>query len=173
MNNIKAFTLVEVLISIFILSIISVAALSSFQQMIKAKEIQKNHEAVLTSLSFAYTTLSNDISQKMDDDTPLIFTEKNILFERVIEFGDDAFSHSANIEYFWENEKLLRHVYHNDEKSVQILLKVADNIQWEWLSQDTWYDISVPSKAEEEIRALKLSFTDPTIGDVVWVFSFP
>jgi type II secretion system protein J len=174
MKKFSAFTLIEVMISIFILSIMSVAALASFQQMIHAKEIQKKHEAVLTSLSFAYTTLSNDFSQQTDLIAPLTLTEREIIFDRVLRNDVDAeASDVVNILYTWEDGVLKRHLTLDEDITTQILLKKSRLLKWEWLIEDIWHDISVPIPAQKKARAFKLTFQDPTVGEITWIFAHP
>ncbi len=174
MNKTTGFTLVEVLVSMFILSMMAVVALSGFQHMIKARETQRAHETVLSSLSFAYTSISNDMAQYIDTSTPLAFTERKINFTRALAQHTDANPFSmANIQYTWEKGTLSRQMEWGTETTTQILLKKVRDIQWQWLSEDTWHDISVPLKPDEKIKAWKLTFTDPTVGDLVWIFTHP
>jgi prepilin-type N-terminal cleavage/methylation domain-containing protein len=175
MNHVKrraGFTLVEVIISIFILSIISVAALGSFQQMIRAKEVQNKHEAILTSLSFAYTTLLNDITQQVDLETPMVFTERDISFMRAWP-GFDAEPDVASIQYTWAKGNLQREMRRGEQNISQTLLKDIESLQWQWLIETNWNDISVPVPADKTVRALKLTFIDPTLGEVSWIFARP
>ena len=175
MNHVKrrsGFTLVEVIISMFILSIISVAALASFQQMIRAKEVQNKHEAVLTSLSFAYTSLLNDITQQVDLETPFEFTERDISFARAWP-GNDTEPDVATIEYTWADGNLMREMSRGDQNTSQTLLKDVRSLQWQWLVDTSWNDISVPIPTDKTVRALRLSFIDPTLGEVSWIFARP
>ncbi|MFI4956049.1 MAG: prepilin-type N-terminal cleavage/methylation domain-containing protein [Gammaproteobacteria bacterium] len=175
MNHVKCrggFTLIEVIISIFILSIMSVAALSSFKQMIHAKEVQKKHEIVLTSLSYAYTTLLNDVTQQVDLETPIAFTERDITFVRAWP-GSDAEPDVATIEYTWGNDGLVRDVTRGENSTSQTLLKDVRSLQWQWLVDTTWNDISVPIPTNKTLRALKLTFIDPTLGEISWIFARP
>lgn len=171
-NRVVGFTLVEVLISIFILSLISVAALSSFQQMIRAKEVQRSHEAVLTALSFAYTTMLNDLSQKVDLVSTLSFHERMISFTRASQGGDGE-KDTATINYQWENDHLTREMQGGETVASQTLLKNVRNIEWQWIADQSWQDVSVPLSSEQKVRALKLTFIDPVAGEMSWVFMCP
>lgn len=171
-KRIHGFTLVEVIIALFILSIISVAALGSFQQMIRAKEVQKAHEAVLTSLSHAYTTLLNDIFQQIEIDEPLTFHEREMRFKRAWD-GTQVGVTTASILYTWEGNTLTREIEMGDEQSSHVLLKKVSGVQWQWIVDDTWFDLSVPVPAGKKVRALKLSFRDTTVGELSWIFIRP
>ncbi len=159
----RAFTLIELIVSMFILSIMSVAALSSFQQMIHAREVQKSHESILNSLSFAYTTLLNDFAKQMKQGSELSFQAYELTLAGA----------AGEVLYTWDKGTLVRTLKNDDASPEQTLIKAAQSVKWEWLSEETWQDVSVPNINHTRPRAFQLSFTDSTFGEVSWIFIAP
>ena len=156
----RGFTLVELLIALMIFSIISVAALSSVNHMIRAREQQVKYHDINQQLGKAYGLIFQDMMWFIGD---ISVDQQNVQFTCTQASDENSV---ITLGYQLKEGKLLR-------AGVLLLDKVSD-IRMSWLTQDKqWVGVFDQEHLKDQPLLFRMQFIAPHLGEVTWVFATP
>ena len=156
-RNVKAYTLIEVLIVMFIFSIVSMLILLTFSQVSKNKIILQNNGERLQELQAAIALIVFDLSQVVAKTEPdssarlqgTFYSRNNDLhFYKLGNINPQYQNHFSSLEkirYFLKDKQLIRESYLAEEGKVftQIILNKVTSLEWHFIvnkanSYDLW-----------------------------------
>lgn len=150
----KGFTLVEILIALFIFAIMGVLAAISLHSMIRVHRHLRKTDKEITSLQITMTLLRHDILEMIDrpirgakgENEPAFFaSQHSIIFTRTGLFNPFYSAHQSNMQrvgYLLQNHELVRVTWDvldqvsNTKPAEQILLRHVQSLQWQFMSDD-------------------------------------
>lgn len=178
----RGFTLIEVIISLFIFAIISVIISYGLNNVFTAKERMSRLEQRLNQLQFTLTLFRHDTSQLIDyvsiaqeastsgNNTQFRFTTT----DNVNPMGIEPRSNLMQVSYVWHKGNLTRNIWFNTDNqtppkvSSRVLLSNITNFKFRYLTPtgfiDSWPPPSMMLQSPPE--AIQLSFTIPGWGDI-------
>lgn len=199
-KKIKGFTLIEVMVAMFLLAIIGAAGFTMLQQITNARTRIETQSDRLSELQRTFYWLTEDITQIIDRpvrssvDSILPAFQYNIQGASLIDFTRSGWANPAGdilpprsslqrVSYMLEDDRLLRsYWYHLDSleesptKRRQLLTGVEE-LTVRFMGPDgTWQNEWPPINVEEDPglpRALEFTFLLDDLGSVVRVFGLP
>lgn len=199
-SAVKGFTLVEVLVAMFLLAIIGTAGFTMLQQISESRgRIEKQSDRI-TELQRTFYWLTEDITQIIDRpvrssvDSILPAFQYNVAGSSLIDFtragwanpaGDilPARSSLQRVSYVLEDDRLMRgYWYHLDSleeeptKRRQLLTGVEELTVRFMDPEGSWQNEWPPLNVEEDPglpRALEFTFILSDMGPVIRVFGLP
>jgi len=199
-STLRGFTLIEVMVAMFLLAIIGTAGFTMLQQITKARtriEVQSDR---LTELQRTFYWLAEDITQITDRpvrsavDSILPAFQFNLQGSSLFDFTRAGWSNPAadilpprstlqRVSYSLEDDRLIRsYWYHLDSLSEEPdkrrqLLKDVEELTVRFLDgeggwQDQWPPLNIEGDAGLP-RALEFTFILGDLGSVVRVFGLP
>ncbi len=158
-NNLpsKGFTLIEVLISLVILSIITVITSSFLQSSIQSKEIVFSKSAHTLKINLLADALREDVTNAVniplldsrgEPQTRTFYSGQNsdsFTFITKIRSGKSFSSSMVQVQYLVEDDKLLRRQFfapapsNLSRFSETVLLQNIKNINFEFSDNNTWF----------------------------------
>ena len=155
MVKVKAFTLIEIMIALFIFAIMAVMAATGLFAIIKSRDITEKHNARIVQLQTAMVIMQQDFQQLIDrpitdelgqPQPALWVTNNQIIFTRagyVNPLGVYQRSNLQRVSYFVANNQLIRQTWltldraAGDPPSLQrVLINNVDSMQIQILSRD-------------------------------------
>jgi len=154
----KGFTLIEVLISLVILSIITVITSSFLQSSIQSKEIVFSKSSYTLRINLLADALQEDVinainipmlDSRGDPQNRTFYSAQNsdsFTFITKIRSGKSFSSSMVQVQYLVEGDKLLRRQYfvpapsNLSKFSETVLLQNITNINFEFADSNTWFD---------------------------------
>lgn len=199
-KKIKGFTLIEVMVAMFLLAIIGAAGFTMLQQITNARTRIETQSDRLTELQRTFYWLTEDITQIIDRpvrsavDSILPAFQYNVQGASLMDFTRAGWANPAadilparsslqRVSYRLEDDRLLRsYWYHLDSldeeptKQRQLLTGVEE-LTVRFMDPDgSWQNEWPPLNVEEEPglpRALEFTFILNDLGSVVRVFGLP
>ena len=177
-NNSKGFTLIEVLVSIVILSIIAVVSTNFLQSSVEARDESSKKLQNIKELNIASSILRRDIRQIIN--VPMRdYFGNNLKGNFIADTASDSLvfttlvnasystSRIRRVEYLYQNNALIRKLYYADnpysydEFFETTLLEDISEIEFSYLGTSKWYaswpiDLITQRKIPELI---KITFT--------------
>ena len=152
----KGFTLIEVLISLVILTIITIITSSFLQSSIQSKEIVFSKSSQTLQINLLGDIIRDDIANAIN--TPLIdirgdpqsqtfqsnLNTNSFKFVTKVKAGQNITSSLVQVEYLLDRNQFLRRQFYasapsnNDDFLETILLKDITNIELEFSDEDSW-----------------------------------
>lgn len=194
------FTLIEVMVAMFLLAIIGSAGFTMLQQITKARTRVEAQSTRLTELQRTFYWLAEDITQIIDRpvrssvDSILPAFQYNLQGVSLFDFTRAGWANPAadilparsslqRVSYILEDDKLLRsYWYHLDSldeeptKRRQLLTGVEELTIRFMGPEGSWQEQWPPLNVEEDPglpRALEFTFVLNDLGSVVRVFGLP
>ena len=180
----KGFTLLEILIALFIFSIISIMIAYGLHGVFNAKQKIAYHEKRLDKLQFALVIMRHDISQLIDysdvqsgSATSTTGTNKQFTFtttDNSNPLGLEKRSNLMRVRYAWQNGALVRSIWFgldaetNTTVISRVLLPKVLDLKFRYLSTSGFID-SWPPPDQLTItppQAVQISFYIPGWGQV-------
>lgn len=198
--KVQGFTLIEVLVAMFLLAIIGAAGFTMLQQITNARTRIEAQSDRLTELQRTFYWLTEDVSQIINRpvrsavDSVLPAFQYNIQGESLMDFTRAGWANPAGdilpprsslqrVSYMLEDDRLLRsYWYHLDtleegpSKRRQLLTGVEELTVRFMDPEGAWQDQWPPLNVEEDPglpRALEFTFILNDLGSVVRVFGLP
>lgn len=199
-STIRGFTLIEVMVAMFLLAIIGTAGFTMLQQITGARSKIETQSDRITELQRTFYWLTEDISQIIDRpvrsavDSILPAFQYNVQGSSLMDFTRAGWANPAadilparsslqRVSYMLEDDRLLRsYWYHLDSleetptKRRQLLTGV-ENLTVRFMDPEgSWQDQWPPLNVEEDPglpRALEFTFILTDFGPVVRVFGLP
>jgi len=198
--KLKGFTLIEVMVAMFLLAIIGTAGFKMLQQITNSRTRIEDQSDRITELQRTFYYMAEDITQIVDRpvrspvDSLLPAFQFNLQGASLFDFTKAGWANPAGdilpprstlqrVSYSLEDDKLLRsYWYHLDSlneepvKRRQLLSGVEDLTVRFMDPQGSWQDQWPPLNVEEDPglpRALEFTFTLTDLGSVVRVFGLP
>lgn len=180
----NGFTLIEIIIALFIFAIISVIISYGLNNVFTAKQKISHVEQRLNQLQFTVTLMQHDISQLIDyisldtnnasstsgDNMHFKFTTTDNENPQGLEQRDNL----MQVSYTWANNKLTRNIWFNTNKDIhpkvisRILLPNVTHFKFRYLTPtgfiDTWPPPNQLSMAPP--KAVQVTFTIPGWGTI-------
>lgn len=196
----QGFTLIEVMVAMFLLAIIGTAGFKMLQQITESRTRIEAQSDRLTELQRTFYWLTEDVTQIIDRpvrssvDSMLPAFQYNLQGSSLMDFtragwanpaGDilPARSSLQRVSYSLEDDKLLRsYWYHLDSMEEEPtkrrqLLSGVENLTVRFMDpQGSWQDQWPPLNVEEDPglpRALEFTFELSDFGPVVRIFGLP
>lgn len=175
------FTLVELLIALFIFSLVSLGALQALQHF---TQNQPQAEAVadeLNQLSLTYAFLLQDMAQlrpspapdpaEHEDEPPLATTlqwqdQNTLLLQRSHLDTAGQISKAQRIRYTFKPTQVLR----RQGNSTEELLANIQDLTVEWYEPQQGWQVLTASRDLSSAQALRLHFKHPRFGSISWSF---
>ncbi len=177
-NNLKGFTLIEVLVSIVILSIIAIVSTNFLQSSIDAKSQTALKLQNIKELNIASNIIRRDLRQLINVPIRDFFgnnlngnfladpSSSSLIFTSIVN-SSNLTSKVRRIEYLYQDESIIRKQYYADnpysydENFKTILLKDVTEFELSYMNATKWYsvwpiDIATKNKIPELV---KLTFT--------------
>ena len=188
-NNSKGFTLIEVLVSIVILSIIAVVSTNFLQSSVEARDESSKKLQNIKELNIASSILRRDIRQIIN--VPMRdYFGNNLKGNFIADTASDSLvfttlvnasystSRIRRVEYLYQNNALIRKQYYaanpysHDEFFETTLLEDISEIEFSYLGTSKWYaswpiDLITQRKIPELI---KITFTRNNL-EYEWVIN--
>ncbi len=198
--TVSGFTLIEVLVAMFLLAIIGAAGFRMLQQINDSRARIENQSDRITELQRTFYYLAEDITQIVDRpvrssvDSVLPAFQFNLQGSSLFDFTKAGWANPAGdilpprstlqrVSYSIEDDRLLRsYWYHLDSlseepiKRRQLLSGVEDLTVRFMDPEGAWQEQWPPLNVEEDPglpRALEFTFTLTDLGSVVRVFGLP
>jgi general secretion pathway protein J len=175
-HRLAGFTLVEILIALFIFAILATIATLGLQSVIKSKERTELHATELQELQLAISLLQHDLLQAIDrpildnDSSPLpsFYAPRPNYFE----FTHSGFnnpqmgqvrSNLQRVAYEWNNQSLTRLTWEvldrstDSEPQQKIILKNVKNFRVRFLAKNQQYYSKWPAETGSASTALPLA----------------
>ena len=188
-NNSKGFTLIEVLVSIVILSIIAVVSTNFLQSSVEARDESSKKLQNIKELNIASSILRRDIRQIINvpmrdyfgnnlKGNFLAATASDSLVFTTLVNASYSTSRIRRVEYLYQNNALIRKQYYADnpysydEFFETTLLEDISEIEFSYLGTSKWYaswpiDLITQRKIPELI---KITFTRNNL-EYEWVIN--
>lgn len=196
----RGFTLIEVMVAMFLLAIIGTAGFAMLQQITSARTRVEAQSARLTELQRTFYWLAEDITQIVDRpvrssvDSILPAFQYNLQGLSLFDFTRAGWANPAadilparsslqRVSYILEDDKLLRsYWYHLDSldeeptKRRQLLSGVEELTVRFMDPEGSWQESWPPLNVEEDPglpRALEFTFVLSDLGSVIRIFGLP
>jgi len=168
----RAFTLIEILVALFIFAIMGVLAAMSLHSMIRTHEQLKKSDQQLLQLQITMTLLRRDIMQVIDrkirdasgdQEAAFIASGNKIEFTRAGSlsslFGGQQ-SDMQRIGYVLQGDKLARVTWDvldqapHSQSELQVLLTGVQSLKWQFITDqgkksDVWPPVIIPNKMQK------------------------
>ena len=152
----KGFTLIEVLISLVILSIIAIVSTNFLQSSIDLRNQSKSKVDDIKVVNLGVSTIRRDLMSAVNlpmrdnfgNQLPNFIgsnTDKKITFLGFINRIDSSRSSISRIEYFFDNTKFIRRVYFTadpydfDDHIDSVIFDNIEDIEISFLSDNRWF----------------------------------
>jgi general secretion pathway protein J len=191
----NGFTLLEILVALFIFTIISVIMTHALHNIFQTQDVTEKHAARLAELQMAMLLFSRDIEQSIE--RPIINTKRDIEPALIGTNKDIAFTHSGlanpqgdlprstlqRVAYSLEKNNLIRQTWEvldqapTSKSSSRNLLNNVNKIRFDYLDYDNHYNDRWPPankpKAPIFPKAVKLSLELAHWGTITQVYRIP
>lgn len=194
-KKIIGFTLLEILVALFIFTIIAVIMTRSLHTVFENEAVSEKHATRLAELQMAMLLFSRDIEQGIDrpiqntqrnTEAALIGTAKTIAFTHgglANPLGDANRSTLQRTAYFIEDNHLIRETWDvldqapKSKSSNRKLLSDVDSLRFDYLDDENHYNDRWPPankpKASAFPKAVKISLTLAHWGTISQVYITP
>ena len=152
----KGFTLIEVLISLFILSIIAIVSTNFLQSSIDLRNQSKSKVDDIKVFNLGVSTIRRDLMSTVNlpmrdnfgNQLPNFIgsnTDKKITFLGFINRIDSSRSSISRIEYLFDDTKFIRRVYFTadpydyDDHIDSVIFDNIDDVEISFLSDNRWF----------------------------------
>jgi len=152
----KGFTLIEVLISLVILSIIAIVSTNFLQSSIDLRNQSKSKVDVIKVFNLGVSTIRRDLMSTVNlpmrdnfgNQLPNFIgsnTDKKITFLGFINRIDSSRSSISRIEYLFDDTKFIRRVYFTadpydyDDHIDSVIFDNIDDVEISFLSDNRWF----------------------------------
>ena len=156
MRNTKGFTLIEVLISLVILSIIAIVSTNFLQSSIDLRNQSKSKVDDIKVFNLGVSTIRRDLMSTVNlpmrdnfgNQLPNFIgsnTDKKITFLGFINRIDSSRSSISRIEYLFDDTKFIRRVYFTadpydyDDHIDSVIFDNIDDVEISFLSDNRWF----------------------------------
>lgn len=190
------FTLIEILVALFIFAIISVIISYGLKTVLTAKQKISNIETRLNQLQFALILIQHDTSQLIDytptngaassttgNNTEFTFTTT----DNANPMGLEKRSNILHVSYTWTHHQLIRHIWLNESNSIinpfsdthaipqptlkifsRVLLSNISNFKFRYLTPTGFIDTWPPPNVFSQAPplAVQINFTIPKWGSI-------
>lgn len=193
-NNKNGFTLVEILIALFIFSIVSMIMVTGLHTVFNSQSNAEKHADALTKLQITFLLISHDFEQVINRpvtnakkivEGPLIGTHDTVTFTHAgfaNPLGSLQRSTLQRTAYSLENEQLIRSIWpvlDQTQKTLpnkRIILRSVTNLRFEYLDnqgkfQDNWP--SADQKQDVLPRAVRVTMTLKNWGTLSQLYLIP
>ena len=198
-NNHRGFTLIEILVAVFIVGIISVVMLRGLQTAISTKNHLERNSIRLQNLEFSLSLINSDvqnivnqpITNSDDKELPAVFLHADN--SHMLEFTRGGVSNPLSasrstllrVAYSWEDGKLLRTLWSTLDRTSETqvytreLMSGVTSMQWRFLSTTTnfsannWINMWPPASLSRDNnlpRAIELTLNIKGWGEITRVF---
>jgi len=188
-NSYKGFTLIEVLVSIVILSIIAIVSTNFLQSSIDAKSETSLKLQNTKELNIASNIVRRDIRQLINVPIRDFFgnnlngnfladpSSNSLIFTTLVNSSNST-SRVRRIEYLYQDESIIRKQYYADnpysydEHFETILLKDVSEFELSYMEAKKWYSVwPIDTATKNKIPELvKLTFTRQSL-EYEWIIN--
>jgi general secretion pathway protein J len=188
-NSFKGFTLIEVLVSIVILSIIAIVSTNFLQSSIDAKSETSLKLQNTKELNIASNIVRRDIRQLINVPIRDFFgnnlngnfladpSSNSLIFTTLVNSSNST-SRVRRIEYLYQDESIIRKQYYADnpysydEHFETILLKDVSEFELSYMEAKKWYSVwPIDTATKNKIPELvKLTFTRQSL-EYEWIIN--
>lgn len=193
-NNKRGFTLLEILIALFIFSIVSMIMVGALHTVFNSQSNTAKHADAITKLQIAFLLMSHDLEQTIDRQVtnakgiaegPFIGTHDTVTFTHAgfaNPLGSQLQSTLQRTAYSLQNESLVRSVWpvldqtQKTLPSYRTLLHSVTELRFEYLDskgkfQNNW---PIENQQQEPIpRAIRVTITLKNWGTLTQLFLMP
>ena len=184
----KGFTLIEVLVSLIILSMIAVISSNILQSSLKTERLSSDRLQSARKLNFSSITLKRDIRQIINVPLRDFYgnqingtfignnTDNIMTFNTKIKSISNDISPIKRVEYQLDGNRLIRKQFYSsnpydiDENIKTVLIEDVSDLDLRFMYQGTWYERwpSVPITERKIPTLIKVEFTKNK-KDYVWI----
>jgi general secretion pathway protein J len=156
MNN-KGFTIIEVLVTLIILSMIAIITSNILQSSLKSEKISSQRLNSIKELNLASSILRRDIRQIANVSIKDFYGNKingtfiselgseNLMFTTKVKSFSNEVSPLKRVQYVIENKNFIRKQYYSsnpynqDEFTKSIIINDIDNLKLSFLNENKWH----------------------------------
>ena len=156
MNN-KGFTIIEVLVTLIILSMIAIITSNILQSSLESEKISSQRLNSIKELNLASSILRRDIRQIANVSIKDFYGNKingtfiselgseNLMFTTKVKSFSNEVSPLKRVQYVIENKNLIRKQYYSsnpynqDEFTKSIIINDIDNLKLSFLNENKWH----------------------------------
>ena len=156
MNN-KGFTIIEVLVTLIILSMIAIITSNILQSSLKSEKISSQRLNSIKELNLASSILRRDIRQIANVSIKDFYGNKingtfiselgseNLMFTTKVKSFSNEVSPLKRVQYVIENKNFIRKQYYSsnpynqDEYTKSIIINDIDNLKLSFLNENKWH----------------------------------
>ncbi|MDB2534455.1 type II secretion system minor pseudopilin GspJ [Gammaproteobacteria bacterium] len=156
MNN-KGFTIIEVLVTLIILSMIAIITSNILQSSLESEKISSQHLNSIKELNLASSILRRDIRQIANVSIKDFYGNKingtfiselgseNLMFTTKVKSFSNEVSPLKRVQYVIENKNFIRKQYYSsnpynqDEFTKSIIINDIDNLKLSFLNENKWH----------------------------------
>ena len=156
MNN-KGFTIIEVLVTLIILSMIAIITSNILQSSLESEKISSQRLNSIKELNLASSILRRDIRQIANVSIKDFYGNKingtfiselgseNLMFTTKVKSFSNEVSPLKRVQYVIENKNLIRKQYYSsnpynqDEFAKSIIINDIDNLKLSFLNENKWH----------------------------------
>jgi len=184
----KGFTLIEVLVSLIILSMIAVISSNILQSSLETERLSSDRLQSARKLNFSSITLKRDIRQIINVPLRDFYgnqingtfignnTDNRMTFNTKIKSISNDISPIKRVEYQLDGNRLIRKQFYSsnpydvDENIKTVLIEDISDLDLRFMYQGTWYERwpSAPITERKIPTLIKLEFTKNK-KDYVWI----
>ena len=156
MNN-KVFTIIEILVTLIILSMIAIITSNILQSSLESEKISSQRLNSIKELNLASSILRRDIRQIANVSIKDFYGNKingtfiselgseNLMFTTKVKSFSNEVSPLKRVEYVIENKNFIRKQYYSsnpynqDEFTKSIIINDIDNLKLSFLNENKWH----------------------------------
>ncbi len=181
-HSTRGFTLIEIIIALFIFALVSLMISYGLNSVFNAKEKITKIENRLNELQFALTLMQHDTSQLIDYNAPanpVSTTGNNTEFsftttDNANPMGLEQRGNLMQVSYLWTHHQLIRKIWFDESTTKKtyifsrILLTNITNFKFRYLTPSGFIDTWPPPNLFSQTAplAVQINFTIPGWGDI-------
>jgi general secretion pathway protein J len=188
------FTLLEILIALFIFSIVSMIMVSALHSVLTTQSVMEKNTARFNQLQIALVILSRDMEQAVNrpvvtaagaNELAMAGTKNDIRFTHAGHanpLGEMPRSTLQRVHYFTRDHVLIRETWqalditHDTQSSERELLNDVEELRFEYLDRNGKFHRDWPDSGKTEIplpRAVRVYITLKTLGKMSQLYVLP
>ena len=178
MNN-KGFTIIEVLVTLIILSMIAIITSNILQSSLESEKISSQRLNSIKELNLASSILRRDIRQIANVSIKDFYGNKingtfiselgseNLMFTTKVKSFSNEVSPLKRVQYVIENKNFIRKQYYSsnpynqDEFTKSIIINDIDNLKLSFLNENKWHQSwpVIPITSKKIPTLIKIEFS--------------
>lgn len=174
MKKIRAFTLIEIMVALSILTLVGLAAVSGLHHMVRARERQMEHQERYIALTRVYSMFSQDLfyaimSDAEGDEHGFSIEKQGIRFSRTMRNEQGQYE-PVKLEYQFSDHGIKRIAFKHE---AVLLSGVHDFRVFILTKSQSWQPIENYVQDHHLPLAVRCVFNDEQIGELTWSYALP